>query len=150
MERALTVITVVFCLAACTSKSAAPVAGTGNHFSGSVGQLDDGSEFIQFIGNHDNQTVTLDIRLPAASFDGGQENELDFFVVWDNCDNLPDGQKPNSMYCTGFEYNIPKPAGGASPLIKRGNEWLVRGRFKVVNAGGPLQGLMAVRLEPLP
>ncbi|HLJ48790.1 MAG TPA: hypothetical protein VKU01_22390 [Bryobacteraceae bacterium] len=148
MHRALTVVTVVFCLAACTSKPSAPVARARNHFAGTVGQLDDGSEFVQFIDNHENQAVTLDIRLPSVSFDGGQEKELDFFVVWDSCDNLPEGQKPNYIHCTGFEYNIPKAAGGASPLIKRGNDWSLRGRFKVVNAGGPLQGLMAVRLEP--
>ncbi len=134
MHRAYAVVTMVFCLAACTSKPVGPVAGSpnsGTQFSGTVGQLDEGSGFVEFISGHEDKTVTLNIRIPAASFDGGHEKEFDFFVVWDDCDNLPEGQKPSNIFCTGFEYNIPKLAGGASPLAKDTNGWTLRGRFKV-------------------
>ena len=111
--------------------------------------MEDGAGFVGFINGHTDKAITLDIHIPSASFDGGQEKAFDFFVVWDGCNNLPDGQKPSSAFCTGTEYNISKTASGVSRLVKDADGWRVRGRFKVVDAGGPLQGLMAVRLEPL-
>lgn len=169
MRRLSFVALVIGFLAACKSKPASPVGepsrskpqasspgsdkpdmeSSGVQFSGAVGELDDGAKFIAFITNHENQIVTLDVRFAAEDFDGGQNVDADFFVVWDDCDKLPEGQKPNNSFCTGFEYHIPKGSGQESGLVKESSGWRLRGRFKVVNAGGPLQGLMAVRLEPV-
>jgi len=156
------------CLAACGSKPAPPATSRtispaasaktaptparsgGTRFEGTVGQLEDGGAFIRFIADHEKQVVTLDVQFPADSFQGGEDGESAFFVVWEDCDNLPEGQKPNEMACTGFEYNVPKAASAERPLVQEGGVWRLRGQFKIVNAGGPLQGQMMVRLEPVP
>ncbi|HXR40558.1 MAG TPA: hypothetical protein VN776_15760 [Terracidiphilus sp.] len=174
MRRLSVVLLAMGCLAACGSKPAPPpvaskVAGPalaakaaphklarpagkaeGTRYSGTVGQLDDSGDFVEFINQHENQAVTLDLFLPSAGFDGGKDGGLEWFAIWDDCDELPEGQKPGGSLCTGYEYTIGKAANGEPQIVQDGDYWRVRGRFRVVNAGGPLQGLMSMQLVPLP
>ena len=131
------------------AKAATPLAESGGaQFSSTVGQLEEGARFIEFIARHERQTVALDVRFPAAAFDGGRDGQTAFFVIWDDCGDLPEGQKPNNSLCTGFQYSVPDLPNGASPLVEEDGGWRLRGQFTVANAEGPHQGLMAVQLKP--
>jgi hypothetical protein len=155
----------LFCLLGCNSKSVhstaesrGPLApGTPKsttpgdaQFQGTVGQLEDGASFIEFMTKHEGQTITLDAQFPAASFDGGRDGPAAFFVVLDDCDDPDQGQQRNKSVCTGFQYTVPDLPDGTSPLVQEtGGAWRLRGQFTVVNGGGPHQGLMAVQLRPV-
>jgi hypothetical protein len=121
---------------------------TGSRFAGVVGQLDDDNGFTDFISAHAGKTVDLDITITDKDFEGGQESEFGFFVVFDNCENLPEGQRPAVGPCTGTEYNIPRTAG-AGVFVQEAGRRRLRGRFKVTDAGGPRQGLFAMELGPI-
>ena len=89
----------------------------------------------------------LDIRIPVADFQGSVDSGSSSFVVWEECDNLTEGQQPSALGggCTGFEYTIPN---SPNALQRDGSVWRLRGTFRVEPAGGPLQGLMLVKLIP--
>lgn len=139
------------CLAACGPKPAPPQPAVKPMptFTGTVGQLDEGGAFIQFLSSHEAQVVGLDVLFPAAAFDGGQDGDVDFFVVWEDCDALPAGQKPSGTYCAGFEYSVRNLLGAPRALNQEDAGWRLRGSFRVGKATGPLQGKMAVPLEPV-
>lgn len=129
-----------------------PAADSGlPRFAGSVGQLIDGSEFLSFVHTHEREKVALDVELPREDFQGAESAAASTFDVWEDCDNLQDGQKPGPLQggCTGFEFSIPRQGAGARPLVRDGAVWRLRGQFLIEPAGGPLQGLMSVRLTPL-
>lgn len=156
MRRFSVVLTAICWLASCgpkpaplTSKPDASASRIeGSRFEGTVGQTGAASEFLTFMDKHEKQVVTLDLRLPVESFQGGEESAIAFFTVWEDCDNLAPGQRPNEAACTGFEYTVPKGPGAEHPLLKEDDAWRLRGIFKVVPAGGPLQGKMLIRLDP--
>ena len=138
------------CLMACRSKPVATSTEVHAHtFTGSAGQLDDGEAFTRFIDAHDLGAVTLDVSLPAGAFDGGEESQFSFFVIYDSCEDLPAGRKPNQSFCTGTEYNIPKAPGAARALARDGEAWRLRGQFRVRHASGQHQGLLSVELTPV-
>jgi hypothetical protein len=136
------------CLAGCQkpSKTAASAPDASvSRFAGTVGQLDAGSAFLKFIGEHEHQTVALDLQFPPDDFQGADGSDFSAFDVWEDCDNLPAGQKPGAMLgCTGFEFNIPS----RQAVVQDGAVRRLRGKFRVEPAGGPLQGLMTVKLTP--
>jgi hypothetical protein len=94
--------------------------------------------------------VELDLQFPRETFQGAESSESSSFDVWENCDILAPAQKLEALSgeCSGFElfligrarrtrrYKIGRCAG--------------RGRFRVESAGGPLMGLMVIRLTPVP
>jgi len=137
------------CLTGC-QKPSKPAASAPDssvpRFAGTVGQLDAGSAFLKFIGEHEHQTVALDLQFPSEEFQGADESGFSAFDVWEDCDNLPEGQKPGAMAggCTGFEFNIPS----RQAVLQDGAVRRLRGKFRVEPAGGPLQGLMTVKLTP--
>jgi len=135
----------VTALVACRPHSSVPA------LSGTVGQLEDGDEFVTFIHMHEGRAVALDVRFPEEDFQGSADSDPSTFDVWEDCEDLAEGQKPSALNggCTGFEYSVPNPRGTARPLVKEGGVWRLRGRFRVELAGGPLQGLMVVRLVPV-
>jgi hypothetical protein len=138
-------------LAGCGTKPA-PVDPDANtpRFAGAVGQLERGADFVRFIETRNHQTVALDLSIPQDDFVGGMESGFSFFVIFDDCGNLPVGQKPDQAFCTGIEYNIANAAGAGGALAQQGGAWRLRGRFRVEHAPGQHQGLMSVRLDPSP
>ena len=143
----------VACLAGCHTKPAQRATAIEPklpRFAASVGQLDQADAFLKFIDSHDRQTVALDLAIPSDEFEGGEESQFSFFVVYDDCDNLPEGQKPNQSFCTGVEYNIPHTAGAPHALVEDAGVWRLRGRFRIEHAPGQQQGLMSVNLVPVP
>jgi hypothetical protein len=102
---------------------------------------------LKFIDAHEHQTVDLDLRFPAEAFQGADESDSSAFDIWEDCENLPEGQKPGALVggCTGFEFSIPSRQAVAPDGVFR----RLRGKFHVDPAGGPLQGLMSVKLTPV-
>jgi hypothetical protein len=136
------------------SKSPVPAAAPDSkipRLAGSVGQLEEGNEFLAFIHTHEHQTVALDLQFPGGDFQGGDEADSSSFAVWEECDNLPEGQKPGVLSggCTGFQFIVPYEHGTPRILTQDGGVWRLRGQFRVEPAGGPLQGLMVVKLTPV-
>jgi len=136
-------------LAACRTKPAAVVAEPDlPRYTGAVGQLERGGDFIRFIDAHNRQRVALDLTIAREDFEGGEQPGLSFFVVYDDCANLRATEKPSRTACTGVEYSIPHPTSGARPLFDEGGAWRLRGFFRVDHAPGEHQGLMSVTLDP--
>ena len=151
MYRSALILAVAACLAACRPKPVQPLAHQELKlpaFTGTVGHLDRGDPFLKFIDAHNRETVSLDLAIPRDEFQGGDETEFSFFVVFDDCDNLPKRKKPSQSYCTGVEYNIPHAAGAAPALVEDGAVRRLRGKFRVEHAPGQHQGLMSVNLFP--
>ena len=143
------VVALAVCLAGCRTKPASSPADPGlPGYSGTVGQLEEADAFMKFVDTHDRQTVDLNLTLANDVFEGGEEPAFSFFVVYDDCDTLPAGQKPGQPFCTGVEYNIPHSAIVPSAFTKDGTAWHLRGRFRVEHAAGQHQGLMSVTLTP--
>lgn len=160
MLRTLFVLVAMACSVACRPKPApsnaeaqrAQAASQIPRLAGVVGQLDSGDEFLTFIHTHQGQTVALDLRFPREDYQGTEEADASTFDVWEECDSLPEGQKPGPLSggCTGFEFTIPYKQGTARMPAQDGGVWRLRGQFRVELAGGPLQGLMIVKLTPVP
>jgi hypothetical protein len=139
------VLAAMACLAACK-----PVDSKVPRLAATVGQLGAASEFLTFIDRHQRQSVALDLQFPRDSFQTTEDARSSSFDVWEDCDNLPEGQKPGALYgCTGFEFIVPHPQGTPAALVQDGPVWRLRGTFRAESAGGPLQGLMIVRLTPM-
>ncbi len=110
-------------------------------FEATVGQLEEAQEFLTFIDHHAGEKVVLDVQISGESFQGSENS----FDLWEDCDKLEEGQTPSALAgCTGFEFVMP-----ARLLVKDGALWRLRGTFRVEPAGGPLQGLMIVKLNPV-
>ncbi len=105
--------------------------------------------FVDFIRNHAGKTVDLDISIPNDQFSGGDESTSSFFVVFDDCEGLAEGERPSVPRCTGTEFNIAHAAGAPDPLVRDRGARRLRGKFKVADGGGPLQGLMSFALAPV-
>ena len=137
----------LLCLAGCRSQTPPPraAAPTFPTYSGAAGQLADGDAFLTFLHTHEGQTVSLDVLFPEADFQGSVDASSSTIVVWEDCDDLPEGQKPGPLAggCTGFQYTVPRP------LARESAGWRLRGQFRPNVTGGPLQGLMSVMLTPV-
>lgn len=127
LPRPICFLVALACLAGCRTQPQLP------RLSATVGQLDEATSFLAFIEHHRGQIVALDLKFPAGSFQGAQESESSSFDVWENCDDLAEGQQPSSLAggCTGFEFIIPHAAGDA-PLPRRdGSVWRLSGQFRI-------------------
>ena len=129
-----------------TARRAPQVAAA--RFAGAVGQLDDDNGFLNFIRKNFDKTVNLDVTIGNDAFEGGDESEFSFFVVFDECHGLAENEKPKALNCSGCEFNIPRKAGAPSVFVREGNLRRLRGRFHVIDGGGPLQGMFTVKLYP--
>lgn len=151
MNRAFIFLAGIACLAGC-QRPAAPGPAAKNEsstprFAATVGQLDQGTPFLTFIERHEHQIVDLDLQFPRGEFQGGKDVSNSYFDIWEDCEDLPKGQKPGGLSggCTGFEFSIPS----AQAVVQSGSVRRLRGKFRVEPAGGPLQGLMVVQLLPV-
>jgi hypothetical protein len=118
-------------------------------FTGIVGQFDAGANFVGFLEKNANHEVQLNVTIPDTEFDGSAEDDNSFFVIFDDCGDQPEGEKPVAGPCTGTEVNVVNP-DGPTLLIHGNGVWKVTGRFDVGEETGPLQGLMSVALERKP
>jgi hypothetical protein len=117
---------------------------------GMVGQLEKSIEFNTFIQNNDGKIVFIDIYIPEEEFDGIIEGETPYFVLYDECDDLEDGEKPSIRKCSGIEYNINNygKATDYAFYFMRGF-YKLRGYFAILGFEGPHQGLMGASLKPV-
>lgn len=76
-------------------------------YSGKIGHLEAGKDFIDFIFKHKAQVVYLDAYFDAPAFD---EKDIhygdDWFSLWSECNNLPENQPPSYMHCLGASFNL--------------------------------------------
>lgn len=105
------------------------------------------NDFAEFVDAHAGEKVKLDLQWERGAFNGGQEKEFQFFVLFESCAELEKGEQPSVGTCHGTEYNVPKRDG--KPLLSEQNgTWRLRGEFEPGERTGPLQGLFAVELQP--
>lgn len=156
----LSVSTLVFCgllLFSCTKQSpetsprpAAPptlvAAPALPQFTGTVGQFDAGANFVEFLRKNTDREIQLNITIPEAEFDGSNEADNSFFIIFDDCGEQPADEKPVAGPCTGTEVDVTNP-DGPSLLEHDKGAWHLSGRFQVGEETGPLQGLMSIELE---
>ncbi|HEU0122690.1 MAG TPA: hypothetical protein VFQ91_19315 [Bryobacteraceae bacterium] len=108
------------------------------------------NDFGEFIDAHTGETVRLDLQWEGGAFQGGSERDFQFFVLFDSCsEELEKGERPAVGNCNGTEYNVPVD-DGAVRLVETNGAWRLRGDFVPSEKTGPLQGLFAVQLEPVP
>ena len=138
-------------LPACKQAPAANAKPSGlPRFSGKLEQLDiSQTRFVEFLEKQAGHNVELDLTIPQDEFSGALQRDDDFLTLFDDCENLPEGEKPRPILCTGTEILIGKPAGTPSHLVQKGNQWTLKGTFRVGKMSGPLQGLMSIRLDPV-
>ena len=105
------------------------------------------SDFAEFVDAHAGEKVRLDLQWERGAFNGGQEKEFQFFVLFESCAELEKGEQPSVGNCHGTEYNVPKRDGKAL-LSEHDGTWRLRGEFEPGERTGPLQGLFAVELQP--
>ena len=132
------------------STQAAPETASGSSedlpsFSAEIAQLDDGG-LSEFLDENVGETVYLDLTIPQKEFQGGQERDLAFFTVFDECpEDLNENEKPNQSKCEGAEYLLPKQALKRN----RNGDYKVTGNFHPSEKSGPNQGLFSVKLTPV-
>jgi hypothetical protein len=115
-------------------------------FTGVVGQFDAGANFVAFLEKNADREVQLNITIPDTEFDGSAEDDNSFFVIFDDCGDQAEDEKPVAGPCTGTEINVVNPDGPT--LLSHGKgAWKLTGRFQVGEETGPLEGLMSVALE---
>jgi hypothetical protein len=132
---------VALCLLACSKTNRESKLPS---FTGVVGQLNADHGFMEFVRQHESGgPVSLDLKIPDSQFYGGEETEFSFFVVFDDCENLPSGQAPSQTYCTGTEFNLSHWKFAREDGFRR-----VKGTFQIGPEIGPHQGLISVSLDP--
>ncbi len=137
----------LLCCALCELAACSVTVQQLPSWSGTAGQLESGNGLVTFLHTHEGATVALDVRIPESEFQGSIDAGSSSFDIWEECDNLAPGQKPDALSggCTGFAYTVPDSSRG---LRKEGGTYSLRGSFRVEPAGGPVQGLMLVKLVP--
>ncbi len=115
-------------------------------FSGATGHLDHENGFLDFLDQNAGHLVQLDVSIPNAEFEGGEEAAFAFFVLFETCsEELTKDEKPSVANCQGTEIHVPKAA-----VKREGNTWRLRGQFEPSEPTGPLQGMLAINLRPAP
>lgn len=119
-------------------------------FEGAVGHLDEGTKFVDFIYGNQSKIVFLDIYIQEEQFDGDLEEPNAYFVIFDDCDELPSNETPSTSACTGVEYNINNTGKSTDYgfYYSRG-VYKLHGYFAITGVDGPHQGLMGVGMKPL-
>jgi len=117
---------------------------------GMVGQLEKSIDFNKFIQSNDGKIVFINIYIPEEEFHGIIGGDTPFFVLYDNCHDLEDGEKPSTLKCSGIEYNINNYGNSTDYAFyfMRGF-YKLRGYFAILGIDGPHQGLMGVSLKPV-
>jgi|GEM_PF-4299955 len=116
-------------------------------YSGEIGHLEAGEEFIDFIFDRDAQVIYLEVY-----FDAFPENrdtirtEDNVFTLWSQCDDLPANESPSSLYCTGVSFNLNIPAGSESVYGYNQGFQHLKGYWSVRTNPGMHQGLLSVTL----
>jgi hypothetical protein len=105
------------------------------------------NDFAEFVDAHAGEKVRLDLQWERGAFNGRQEKDFQYFVLFESCAELEKGEQPTVGICHGTEYNVPKREGKAL-LSEEGGTWRLRGDFEPGERTGPLQGLFAVELAP--
>ena len=129
-------------------------AGEQPHFSGEVGPFEEATGFVNFVFDHQQETVGLDVNFAEEEFAGslGGPDEIASFVLWEACEDLPEEEPPSTSWCTGTEFSV-DPAGvdpEESGLTLWAGVYRLKGRFAIVGCDGPHQGLMGCTLKALP
>ena len=138
-------------------------------FSGPVGQFAEAADFVNFVFDHQKETVIVDVDFAEEEFAGslGEPGETVSFVLWEECEDLPEEEPPGTSWCTGTEINIepgeadatepeaadPSGEGDEAPetpgLSLWAGEYRLKGTFQTEGCDGPHQGLMGCTLTLL-
>ena len=113
-------------------------------FAGATGHLDHENGFLDFLDTNAGHIVQLDVTIPNAEYQGGEESNFAFFVLFEACsDETAKGEKPSIVNCQGTEIHVPKAS-----IRREGNSWRLRGQFEPGEPTGPRQGMFAINLRP--
>jgi hypothetical protein len=127
--------------------SPSPPTPTIPKYSGKIGHLKAGKEFIDFIYKNDAQVVYIDTYFDVFpdSRDTIHTGDDDF-TLWSECNNLPINQPPSSMYCTGVSFNLNALAESESTYGYNQGFQHLKGYWSVRTNPGMHQGLLSVTL----
>ena len=104
-------------------------------FEGEAGPLDLGTAFTEFVREHHNEVVDLEVRIPERVFEG-TSNE---FFIAEECP--PGASGPRAARCEGTQYRI----SGAERLAKKDGMYRLSGRFRLERRSPRLVWLRTAR-----
>lgn len=116
-------------------------------YSGEIGHLKAGKDFIDFIFKHDAQVVYLDTYFDAPASDQKDVHYGDdWFSLWSECNNLLENQHPSEMHCSGVSFNLRVPSESESIWGYNQGFQHLQGYWSIRANHGMHQGQLSVTL----
>lgn len=117
-------------------------------FRGEVGDLKEGTNFLEFVFDHDGEVVRLDLQLTAQDVYGGGGGVGPYFRIWNDCNGEQVPQKSPEQRCFGWQFTL-NPARTTDSFLSTLSGAHVEGYFAILVRGNLHMGLNVVTLKPL-
>jgi len=106
------------------------------------------TEFANFLADHQNEIVELDVVVTLPSLDDFFEDGGAWYMpLYEDCDGT---DEPTALTCGGYQLRfLAESAGTTSVGWHRGETFRIFGYFTVGQVVGPNQGYLTIILDPL-